>query len=279
MISAFSRDAARSSADTIQHRIGEERPEIAIILGSGLGGLADEIENAVRVPYADIPGFPEATVMGHVGELVAGTLSGRRVLALGGRFHMYEGHPAALAGFPVRVLHALGARTLFTSNAAGGIRKDLAPGDLMIIEDHLNLTFANPLTGTLQEGDTRFPDMSDPYDRRLRELLHTIGDRLKIPLKDGVYACLSGPSFETRAEVRMLATLGADAVGMSTVPEVIVARAMGMRVAAMSCITNAAAGTSDAPVLHTDVLEVTARAAESFQSVVRAFVAELPVAK
>jgi len=145
MISAFSRDAAISSADTIRHRIGDDAPEIAIILGSGLGGLADEIEDAVHVPYADIPGFPEATVVGHAGALVSGNLSGRRVLALSGRFHMYEGHPAALAGFPVRVLHALGARTLFTSNAAGGIRRNLAPGDLMIIEDHLNLKFTNPL--------------------------------------------------------------------------------------------------------------------------------------
>lgn len=279
MISIYSRDAARSSADEIRHRIGEGAPEIAIILGSGLGGLADEIEDAVRVPYADIPGFPEATVVGHAGELVSGNLSGRRVVALAGRFHMYEGHPPALAAFPVRVFHALGARTLFASNAAGGIRRDLAAGDLMIIEDHLNLTFTNPLIGSLQEGDTRFPDMSDPYDRTLRALLHAIGDRLKIPLKEGVYACLNGPSFETRAEVRMLETLGADAVGMSTVPEVIVARAMGMRVAAMSCITNAATGTSDAPVLHAEVLDVTARAAESFQSVVRTFVAELPAAK
>ncbi len=279
MISAFSRDAAKSSADSVRHRIGDDAPEIAIILGSGLGGLADEIEDAVRVPFADIPGFPEATVVGHAGALVSGTLSGRRVHALAGRFHMYEGHPPALAAFPVRVLHALGARTLFASNAAGGIRRDLAAGDLMIIDDHLNLTFTNPLTGSLQEGDTRFPDMSDPYDRRLRALLHAIGDRLRIPLKEGVYACLNGPSFETPAEVRMLETLGADAVGMSTVPEVIVARAMGMRVAAMSCITNAAAGTSDAPILHAEVLEVTARAAESFQSVVRAFVAELPAAK
>jgi purine-nucleoside phosphorylase len=279
MISAFSHDAARSSADTIRHHIGEGTPEIAIILGSGLGGLADEIENAVRVDYADIPGFPEATVVGHAGALVSGNLSGRHVVALSGRFHMYEGHPAALAGFPVRVLHSLGARMLFTSNAAGGIRRDLAPGDLMIIEDHLNLTFTNPLIGSLQEGDTRFPDMSAPYDRKFRELLHAIGDRLKVPLKEGVYACLNGPSFETRAEVRMLETLGADAVGMSTVPEVIVARAMGMRVAAMSCITNAATGTSDAPVLHAEVLDVTARAAEGFQSVVRTFVAELPSAK
>lgn len=279
MIPAYSRDAAKSSADKVRNRIGDGDPDIAIILGSGLGDLADEIENAVHVPFADIPGFPEPTVVGHAGVLISGNLSGRRVIALAGRFHMYEGHAAALAAFPVRVMHTLGARTLLASNAAGGIRRDLAAGDLMIIEDHLNLTFTNPLTGTVQESDVRFPDMSDPYDHSLRALLHAVGDRLGIPLKEGVYACLSGPSFETRAEVRMLERLGADAVGMSTVPEVIVARALGMRVAAISCITNAAAGTSGAPVLHTDVLEVAARSAESFQSVVRAFVAELPLAK
>ena len=149
----------------------------------------------------------------------------------------------------------------------------------MIIEDHLNLTFRNPLIGAVQEGDVRFPDMSEPYDARLRTLLLAAGKKVDVPLKSGVYAWLTGPSFETRAEVRMLATLGADAVGMSTVPEVIVARAMGMRVAAMSCITNAASGTSEAPVLHTDVLDVAARAAKGFQSVVRAFVAALPSAK
>jgi purine-nucleoside phosphorylase len=279
MTSAYSRDAAKASADAIRSRIGDAPPDIAIILGSGLGGLADEIEDAVRVPFADIPGFPEPTVIGHAGALVSGNLSGKRVITLAGRFHVYEGHPAVLAGFPVRVLHALGARTLFASNAAGGIRRDLDAGDLMIIEDHLNLTFRNPLIGAVQEGDVRFPDMSDPYDARLRALLLAAGDTADVPLKSGVYAWLTGPSFETRAEVRMLATLGADAVGMSTVPEVIVARAMGMRVAAMSCITNAASGTSDAPVLHTDVLEVAARAAKGFQSVVRAFVAELPSAK
>ena len=279
MTSAYSRDAAKASADAIRSRIGDGLPDVAIILGSGLGGLADEIEDAVRVPFADIPGFPEPTVIGHAGALVSGNLSGKHVITLAGRFHVYEGHPAVLAGFPVRVLYALGARTLFASNAAGGIRRDLDAGDLMIIEDHLNLTFRNPLIGAVQEGDVRFPDMSEPYDARLRALLLAAGKKEDVPLKSGVYAWLTGPSFETRAEVRMLATLGADAVGMSTVPEVIVARAMGMRVAAMSCITNAASGTSDAPVLHTDVLEVAARAAKGFQSVVRAFVAALPSAK
>lgn len=279
MISAYSTEAAKTSADNIRARIGDVAPDIAIILGSGLGGLADDIEDAVRVPFADIPGFPEPTVVGHAGALVSGRLSGKRVIALAGRFHMYEGHPPALAAFPVRVMHALGARMLFASNAAGGIRRDLVAGDLMIIEDHLNLTFTNPLIGEVQGGDERFPDMSEPYDARLRTLLLAAGDTVDVPLKAGVYACLAGPSFETRAEVRMLETLGADAVGMSTVPEVIVARAMGMRVAAMSCITNAASGTADGPVLHTDVLEVAAGAAKSFQSVVRAFVAELPPAK
>ncbi len=279
MISPYSTEAAKRSAEKIRHRVGDEQPAVAIILGSGLGGLVHDVEESVSVPFADIPGFPEPTVVGHAGALVSGKLGGKRVIALAGRFHMYEGHPAALAAFPVRVMHALGARILFASNASGGIRPDLAAGDLMIVADHLNLTFTSPLTGEVQEGDERFPDMSEPYDRELRRLLGAVGDRLGIQLKEGVYACLNGPSFETRAEVKMLATLGADTVGMSTVPEVIVARAMGMRVAAISCVANAAAGTTEAPVLHTDVLAVTARAAQRFQSVVRAFVAELPPAK
>lgn len=279
MITPYSTAAARSAAGLIRKRIGDALPEIAIILGSGLGGLAEEIVESVSIPFSDIPGLPEPTVVGHAGALVSGKLAGRRVIALSGRVHLYEGHPPALAAYPVRILRALGAQILFASNAAGAIRKDFAPGDLMIINDHLNLTFSNPLTGPVQEGDIRFPDMSEPYDQGLRALLQTASKRVGVPLKEGVYAWLPGPSFETRAEVNMLATLGADAVGMSTVPEVIVARAMGMRVAAMSCITNAASGTSDTPVLHTDVLDVTARVAKGFQSVIRAFVEALPSAK
>lgn len=275
----YSTAAARRSAKAIRQRIGDAEPEIAIILGSGLGGLADDIENAVRVPFADIPVFPEPTVLGHAGALVSGQLGGREVIALAGRFHMYEGHPVGLAGFPVRVMHALGARTLFVSNAAGAVRRDFSPGDLMIIDDHLNLLFANPLTGPVQEDELRFPDMSEPYDFSLRTALRAAGDKLGIALKEGVYACLPGPSFETRAEVRMLERLGADAVGMSTVPEVIVARARGMRVAGVSCITNAATGTSEFPVLHADVLDVTARSTTAFQSLVRTFVTDLPRAK
>ena len=279
MISLYSAEAARQSADAVRKRIGNDAPEIGIILGSGLGGLADDIDDAVRVSFADVPGFPEVTVVGHAGALVSGTLAGRKVVALAGRFHMYEGHPPALAAFPVRVMHALGAPILFASNAAGGIRRDLAAGDLMIIEDHLNLTATNPLIGPVEPGDERFPDMSEPYDPALRKLLLASADKLGIAVKSGVYACLLGPSFETSAEVRMLERLGADAVGMSTVPEVIVARTIGMRAAGISCITNAASGTTDAPVLHTDVLEVAARAAAGFQALVRAFVTGLPTAK
>jgi purine-nucleoside phosphorylase len=271
--------AAYAAAAALREKAGDLRPDVGIILGSGLGGLADNIESGNRVPFRDVPGFPSATVAGHAGAVVAGQLGGKSVVALAGRFHMYEGHTAAMAAFPVRVMHALGARTLIASNAAGAIRDDLAPGDLMIIEDHINLTFTNPLTGPVQEGDERFPDMSHPYDAELRYLLSKVAEREKIQLKSGVYACLPGPSFETRAEVRMLARLGADAVGMSTVPEVIVARTLRMRVAAVSCITNAASGTAEGPVLHQEVLDVTARAADRFQRLIQSFIAELPRTK
>jgi purine-nucleoside phosphorylase len=271
--------AAYVTAAALREKAGDLRPDVGIILGSGLGGLADNIESGRRVPFRDVPGFPSATVAGHAGAVVAGQLGGKSVVALAGRFHMYEGHTAAVAAFPVRVMHALGARTLIASNAAGAIRDDLAPGDLMIIEDHINLTFTNPLTGPVQEGDERFPDMSHPYDAELRYLLSKVAEREKIQLKSGVYACLPGPSFETRAEVRMLARLGADAVGMSTVPEVIVARTLRMRVAAVSCITNAASGTADGPVLDQEVRAVTARAADRFQRLIQSFIAELPRTK
>ena len=276
MTAQYGRDAARRAADAIRVRVGDSRPEIGIVLGSGLGGLAADIEDARRVSFSEIPGFPVATVAGHAGALVSGRLAGRDVVALAGRFHMYEGHSPQLAAFPVRVMHALGAPIYFASNAAGAVSRQLTAGDLMIINDHLNLTGVNPLTGPVEVGDERFPDMSAPYDFQLGELLHRAAKKAGIEPKEGVYACLSGPSFETRAEVRMLERLGADAVGMSTVPEVIVARAIGMRVAGMSCIANAASGVTDAPVLHADVLEVTARAARGFQSLVREFIASLP---
>jgi purine-nucleoside phosphorylase len=267
--------AAVAAARVVRDRIGDTRPVAAIVLGSGLGGLADEIENPTAVLYRDVPGFPQATVAGHAGKLIAGTLHGVPVLALAGRFHLYEGHDAALAGYPVRVVHALGARTLIVSNAAGGINPRWNPGDLMLIRDHINLMFRNPLVGPVEAGDVRFPDMSSPYDGRLADIARDVARERGIVLREGVYAGFLGPQYETAAEVRMLGILGADAVGMSTVPEVIVARAMGVRVLGFSCVTNLATGLSSAPLTHADVLETTARAAGAFVRLVSGVVERL----
>ncbi len=272
---AFGAEAARTSAAAVRARIGDASPVCAIILGSGLGGLAAKIAGAVRVPYAEIPGFPSVTVAGHDGALIAGALSERRVLCLAGRFHMYEGHDAAVAGFPVRVLHALGAPVLFVSNAAGGVRRTFNSGDLMVIADHINLMFRNPLVGRVEPGDERFPDMSAPYDPALRALLHDVARSAGIPLTDGVYAGSLGPAYETPAEVRMLERLGVDATGMSTVPEVVVARAIGMRVAGVTLISNQAAGLSPVPLSHADVVEAGRAAAAAFEALVEGFVARL----
>jgi purine-nucleoside phosphorylase len=214
-------------------------------------------------------------VSGHAGALIAGRLGGKFVLALAGRFHMYEGHTAALAAFPTRVVHALGAPTLIVTNAAGGVNRLFAPGDLMLIRDHINLMFRNPLTGPVEEGDLRFPDMTAPYDAGLGELAREIAREQGIELREGVYAGLLGPTYETASEVRMLALLGADAAGMSTVPEVIAARAAGVRVLGFSCITNLACGLSNTPITHAEVLETTAAAAEKYKRVVRGVVERL----
>jgi purine-nucleoside phosphorylase len=250
-------------------------PVAGIVLGSGLGGLAKRVVRAARIPYSDIPGFAPSTVHGHAGEMLIGELAGRPVILQAGRFHLYEGHDAATAAFPVRVMHALGARTLIVSNAAGGIRRTFRPGDLMVIADHLNLMFQNPLIGRVVTGDERFPDMSDPYDPALRRLLHEVARGLGQSLVEGVYAGLLGPTYETPSEVRMLERMGADATGMSTVPEVIVARAMGMRVAGVSCITNPAAGISPTPLNHAEVLETSARVAGQFEALIEGVIARL----
>ncbi len=275
MSSPCGAEAAARAAAAIHGRLGAFDPVAAIILGSGLGGLAGRIHDAVVIPYREIPGFPSSTVAGHAGQLLAGTLGGRRVLAMAGRFHMYEGHDAAVAAFPARVSRALGAPLLILSNAAGGIRPDFAPGTLMLIRDHINFMFRNPLVGRVEPGDERFPDMSDPYDPALRALARSVADARGIALEEGVYAGLLGPSYETRAEVRMLAQLGADAVGMSTVPEVLAARAFGMRVLGISCVTNLAAGLGGAAITHAEVLETTAAAAERFEALVTGIVAAL----
>jgi purine-nucleoside phosphorylase len=273
MKAEYSTKAAIKAAAAIRKRAPTQQPKVGIILGSGLGGLSKSIADAVRIPFADIPGFPNATIAGHEGAVIVGSLGGREVVALSGRFHMYEGHPAALAAFPVRVFHALGALELFVSNAAGGISPKLAVGDLMMISDHLNLMGANPLVGEAQDGEIRFPDMTDAYNPGLRWVLRTTAEKLGITLREGIYAGLLGPSYETPSEVKMLRLLGADAVGMSTVPEVIVARALGMRVAGVSCITNAAAGVTGSALSHAEVLETTNRVSASFESLVTEFLA------
>ena len=268
-------EAAARAADAVRARLGVTSPVCAIVLGSGLGDLANDIVDARRMPFAEVPGFPTATVAGHAGALIAGSLGGREVIALAGRFHMYEGHPAALAGFPVRVVHALGAPTLFVSNAAGGVRRTFGAGDLMIIADHINLMYRNPLVGPLQPGDLRFPDMSDPYDGQLRALLRRVAAEQGIRVQEGVYAGSLGPTYETPAETRMLERLGADATGMSTVPEVVVARAIGMRVSGVSCITNMACGISLHPLSHEEVLETGRAVGAQFRALVTGFVRAL----
>lgn len=267
--------SAHDVARRVREAIGVEQPVVGLVLGSGLGELSKRIEHQRFVPYADLPGFAVPTVPGHLGRLIAGTLAGRSIVALAGRFHVYEGYSAAMSAFPVRVLHALGAPTLLLSNAAGGIRRTMKPGDLMIIRDHVNLTWQNPLTGPVMAGDERFPDMSDPWDPELRRLLAESAAAAGVAVTEGVYFGLSGPSYETPAEVRMLEKLGADAVGMSTVHEVIVARAIGMRVAGMSCITNLGAGLTERPVSHPEVLEVMKAAGEKFENVAIEFVKRL----
>lgn len=249
----------KAAAAAIRDRWGKRRPRIGVVLGSGLGYLADRLEDPVRIAYREIPGFPEPTVIGHGGELVIGRFAGKEVLAQSGRFHLYEGHDSSTAALPVRTFAALGVQTVLLTNAAGGIRRTFSSGTVMLIADHINLTFRNPLTGPVLEAEERFPDMSDPYDRALRELARKVAVDRRISLQEGVYAQLLGPSFETPAEIRMLERLGADAVGMSTVVEVIAARARGVRCLGFSVVTNLASGMSPHKLNHEEVLETAER--------------------
>ena len=245
----------REAAEAVRKAIGKREPAVALVLGSGLGFIGDDIADAVRVPYAKIPGFPQPTVQGHAGELIAGTLEGRQVIAQSGRFHLYEGHEPAVTVLPVRVFGTLGVKTLVVTNAAGGIRRTFRPGSLMLIADHINTTGRFPLSGPLLEGEVRFPDMSDPYDVELRTLARRVAAEERIPLEEGTYAATLGPAYETRAEIEMLKRVGADAVGMSTVPEVIVARPRGMRCLGISTVTNLAAGLGAPTLSHAEVLD------------------------
>ncbi|WP_420454545.1 purine-nucleoside phosphorylase [Rubrivirga sp.] len=249
-------------------------PRLALVLGSGLGALADEVEDAVTLSTADVPHYPVSTVEGHAGRLVLGPLAGTPVLVIQGRIHGYEGHDARALGFPVRLAKALGARGLVLTNAAGGINPAFGPGTLMLITDHLNLSFQNPLAGPVGEGEVRFPDLSNPYDETWRVEARNIAITQKIPYREGVYVWTSGPSYETPAEIRFFARAGADAVGMSTVPEALQAAALGLPVLGISTITNPAAGLDPAPLDHADVLDVGRQVRDRLAAWVRGIVAE-----
>jgi purine-nucleoside phosphorylase len=245
------------------------QPVIGLILGSGLGILGDELEDAVTIPYEDIPHFPVSTVEGHAGELLIGKLQGRSVVLMRGRFHMYEGYEPERTALPVRVMKALGVSTLLVTNAAGGVNLEYNPGNLMLISDHINLTGRNPLIGPNDNAlGVRFPDMSDAYSSRLRTIAKNSAAELGFSVQEGVYVGLLGPNYETPAEIHMLRTLGVDAVGMSTVSEVIVARHSGIEVLGISCISNMAAGILDQPLSHEEVMETTEQVKEQFLSLV-----------
>jgi purine-nucleoside phosphorylase len=249
------------------------RPQIALVLGSGLGAFAEEFAEATKIPYAEIPYFPRSTAIGHAGQLVIGKVGAVPVAAMQGRVHLYEGYSAKEVAFPVRVFARMGVRTVILTNAAGGIKRELGQGKLVVISDHINLQGVNPLTGPNDERfGLRFHDMTGAYDRRFREMTMGEGNRLGMAMYEGVYAALQGPSYETPAEIRYLRTIGADLVGMSTVPEVIAARHSGMRVLGISCVTNAAAGILDQPLNHLEVLETAERVKGQFINLLRAVI-------
>jgi len=247
-------DSALEAAVAVLRSRIPETPEIFLVLGSALGDVAHSVEDPVEIPFTQIPGLPDSTVKGHAGRFVAGRLGGRSVLVQSGRYHAYEGHPYGVVVAPVRIAHRLGASGFIVTNAAGGIREGLRPGDIVGIVDHLNLHFDGPLAGPVRTGETRFPDMTHAYDPALAAHAARVAEDLGIRLKQGVYAGLMGPAYETPAEIRMLRSLGADTVGMSTVPSVVVARSRGMRVLGFSLVTNVAAGLGDGTIQHEEVM-------------------------
>jgi purine-nucleoside phosphorylase len=254
----------------------KSRPKIALVLGSGLGAFADEFSKATRIPYAKIPFFPRSTAIGHAGQLVTGTVEGVEVVGMQGRVHLYEGYSAKEVTFPIRVFSRMGVKAVILTNAAGGIKQEFTQGRLVLISDHINLQGVNPLSGPNDElFGPRFPDMTHAYDKKFRELTMAEGRLLGINLGEGVYAALAGPCYETPAEIRYLRCIGADLVGMSTVPEVIVARHSGMRVLGISCITNAAAGILDQPLDHKEVLETAERIKGQFIGLLRAMIPDI----
>ena len=268
-------DQVNEAALAVKARI-REVPRIAIVLGSGLGDFANSLGDPVSIPYTDLPHWPASAVIGHEGRLVVGTAKGRTIAALAGRSHAYEGHDLRTVTFAVRVLGVLGVKTLILTNAAGGVNTGFAAGALMVIDDHLNLVGGNPLVGANDDRfGARFPDMSEVYSFRLRRIADEVGREMNLPLPHGVYAALLGPSYETPAEIRYLRTIGADAVGMSTVPEAIAARHMGLEVLGISCISNMAAGVLPQPLHHAEVMETTRRVRGQFIALLEGIIGRL----
>ena len=262
----------KETVDSIRARC-RRQPVLGLILGSGLGAFADSFQDRTVIPFSDLPHFPTSTVAGHSGNLVIGTSEGVPSVALQGRVHLYEGYSIAEVSYPMRVLGALGIRQLIVTNAAGGINKKFNPGDLMLITDHINQMGTNPLIGSnLEEFGPRFPDMSEAYDSAMQKVARDVALQKSIVLREGVYVGLPGPSYETPAEIRMLRTQGADAVGMSTVPEVIIANHMGIRILGISCITNMAAGILPRKLTHEEVMETAEKASNTFQSLLRGII-------
>lgn len=258
----------QSTVDYIQNKIKDFKPEIGIILGSGLGDFADSLQG-VRIKYSEIPGFENSTVAGHKGQLVFGEVQGKKAVVMQGRFHFYEGYHINRIVFPIKVMKKLGVKTLIITNAAGSVNKAFNAGDLLIITDHINLMGVNPLIGENDStlGD-RFPDMSDIYKHSLRDLAQKKGKELGLTMQKGVYAAMSGPSYETPAEINMLRIMGADAVGMSTVPEALVANYCGLDVLGISCITNSAAGVHPSRLSHAEVVETAEKVKEDFKKLI-----------
>lgn len=268
-------DIIEEAVNIISERAGF-RPEIGMILGSGLGDYADRIEDPVKIPYRDIPDFPVSTVAGHAGQFVLGTCMGKRVIAMQGRVHYYEGYSQKQITLPVRIMKRLGVEKILLTNAAGGVNRSFEPGTLMVIRDHINYSGSNPLIGeNVEEDGPRFPDMSRVYDREFRSRLMEAAEKKGIHLEEGVYMMFSGPNYETPAEVRMAGILGADAVGMSTVPEAIVCAHCGIPVLGISCITNFGAGILDQPLNHEEVVETAARVKKTFVEVLNLILTEI----
>src|SRR3954469_24147170 len=260
----------------VKARAGATVPDVAVVLGSGLGAFADRLTDAESIPYGELPNWPASNVIGHAGQLVIGTLAGKRVAALSGRAHFYEGHDLRTVTFAARVIARLGVKALILTNAAGGINKALTPGTLMVMDDHINLLGSNPLVGANEDAwGARFPDMSEVYSKRLRALADDVAAGQGLRIGHGIYVALHGPSYETPAEIRFLRAIGADAVGMSTVPEAIVARHMGVEVLGLSCISNAAAGVLPQPLNHDEVMEVARRVQGAFAALLEGIIGRL----